>query len=44
VVVPFVQTVFPQARIVPVVVASTDMETAVRFGDTLASVLKTKTF
>lgn len=42
VVVPFVQTVFPQARIVPVVVASTDMETAVRFGDTLASVVKNK--
>ncbi|HNZ64566.1 MAG TPA: AmmeMemoRadiSam system protein B [Smithella sp.] len=42
VVVPFVQTVFPRARIVPVVVASTDMETAVRFGNVLASVLHNK--
>ena len=39
VVVPFVQAIFPKARIVPVVVASTDTETAVRFGRVLANVL-----
>lgn len=42
VMVPFIQVVFPKAKIVPVVVGSPDMETCVRFGQALAKVLKNK--
>jgi len=40
--VPFIQVVFPKARIVPVVVGSQDMQTCIRFGQALAKVLKNK--
>ncbi|MCE5212612.1 MAG: AmmeMemoRadiSam system protein B [Deltaproteobacteria bacterium] len=42
VMVPFIQVVFPQAKIVPVVVGSQDMQTCIRFGQALAKVLKNK--
>jgi len=42
VIIPFIQVVFPNARIVPVVVGSQDLETCVRFGRALAKVLKDK--
>ena len=42
VMVPFIQVVFPKAKIVPVVVGSQDMETCIRFGQALAKVLKNK--
>jgi AmmeMemoRadiSam system protein B len=40
--VPFIQVLFPNAKIVPVVVGSQDMQTCVRFGQALAKVLKNK--
>jgi AmmeMemoRadiSam system protein B/AmmeMemoRadiSam system protein A len=42
VMVPFIQVVFPKAKIVPVVVGSQDMQTCIRFGQALAKVLKNK--
>jgi len=42
VVVPFVQVVFPKAKIVPVVVGAPDPRLCSRFGATLAKVLKNK--
>src|SRR5664280_331299 len=42
VMVPFIQVLFPNAKIVPVVVGSQDMETCVRFGQALAKILKNK--
>jgi len=42
VMVPFIQVVFPKAKIVPIVVGSQDMETCIRFGQALARVLKNK--
>ena len=42
VMVPFIQVVFPKAKIVPVVVGSPDMEICTRFGQALAKVLKNK--
>lgn len=42
VMVPFIQVLFPKARIVPVVVGSQDMETCIRFGQVLAKVLKNR--
>lgn len=42
VVVPFIQVVFPNAKIVPIVVGSQDDQTRVRFGQSLAKVLKNK--
>ncbi|MGA2782003.1 MAG: AmmeMemoRadiSam system protein B [Smithella sp.] len=42
VMVPFIQVVFPKAKIVPVVVGSQDMEMCARFGQALAKVLKNK--
>jgi AmmeMemoRadiSam system protein B/AmmeMemoRadiSam system protein A len=42
VMVPFIQVVFPKAKIVPVVVGSQDMRTCIRFGQALAKVLKNK--
>jgi hypothetical protein len=42
VMVPFIQVVFPKAKIVPVVVGSPDMEMCARFGQALAKVLKNK--
>ena len=42
VIVPFVQVVFPEAKIVPVVVGSPDVGMCTRFGQTLAKVLKNK--
>ena len=38
--VPFIQVLFPQAKIVPVVVGTADPELCQRFGETLASVLE----
>jgi AmmeMemoRadiSam system protein B/AmmeMemoRadiSam system protein A len=42
VMVPFIQVIFPKAKIVPVVVGSQDMQTCIRFGQALAKVLKNK--
>ena len=42
VMVPFIQVVFPEAKIVPVVVGSQDRQTCIRFGQALAKVLKSK--
>jgi len=42
VIVPFIQVIFPKAKIVPIVVGSQDMDTCVRFGKALAKVLKNK--
>jgi MEMO1 family protein len=42
VMVPFIQVVFPKAKIVPVVVGSPDMEMCARFGEALAKVLKNR--
>jgi AmmeMemoRadiSam system protein B/AmmeMemoRadiSam system protein A len=42
VMVPFIQVIFPKAKIVPVVVGSPDMQTCTRFGQALAKVLKNK--
>ena len=42
VMVPFIQVVFPKAKIVPVVVGSQDMQVCIRFGQALAKVLKNK--
>ncbi|MGD1153857.1 MAG: AmmeMemoRadiSam system protein B [Syntrophales bacterium] len=42
VIVPFVQVVFPEAKIVPVVVGSPDVGMCTRFGQALAKVLKNK--
>ncbi len=42
VMVPFIQVVFPKAKIVPIVVGSPDMDTCIRFGQALANVLKNK--
>mgnify|MGYP000855182974 CR=1 FL=1 len=42
VVVPFIQVVFPGAKIVPIVVSSHDMNILKRFGQALARVLKNK--
>ncbi len=42
VVVPFIQVVFPKAKIVPIVVGSQDMYICTRFGQALAKVLKNK--
>ena len=42
VMVPFIQVVFPEAKIVPVVVGSPDREICTRFGQALAKVLKNK--
>jgi hypothetical protein len=42
VMVPFIQVVFPKAKIVPVVVGSQDIQTCIRFGQALAKVLKNK--
>jgi hypothetical protein len=42
VMVPFIQVVFPEAKIVPIVVGSPDMDICTRFGQALAKVLKNK--
>jgi AmmeMemoRadiSam system protein B/AmmeMemoRadiSam system protein A len=42
VIVPFIQVLFPKAKIVPVVVASPDREICARFGQALAKVLKNR--
>ncbi len=42
VMVPFIQVVFPRAKIVPVIVGSADMQMCTRFGQALAKVLKNK--
>lgn len=42
VMVPFIQVVFPEAKIVPVVVGSPDREICTRFGQALAKVLKNR--
>jgi len=42
VMVPFIQVIFPQAKIVPVIVGSLDIEICTRFGQALAKVLKNK--
>jgi len=42
VMVPFIQVIFPKAKIVPVVVGSQDMQVCLRFGQALAKVLKNK--
>ncbi|MGD0277796.1 MAG: AmmeMemoRadiSam system protein B [Smithella sp.] len=42
VMVPFIQVVFPKAKIVPIVVGSQDRDTCIRFGQALAQVLKNK--
>lgn len=42
VIVPFIQVVFPKAKIVPVIVGSPDVNTCTRFGQALAKVLKNK--
>jgi AmmeMemoRadiSam system protein B/AmmeMemoRadiSam system protein A len=42
VMVPFIQVIFPKAKIVPVVVGSPDMQICIRFGQALAKVLKNK--
>lgn len=42
VMVPFVQVIFPKAKIVPVVVGSPDVQMCTRFGQALAKVLKSK--
>lgn len=42
VMIPFIQVVFPKAKIVPVVVGSPDREICVRFGQALAKVLKNR--
>jgi len=42
VIVPFIQVIFPEAKIVPIVVGSQDMQTYIRFGQALANVLKNK--
>ena len=42
VIVPFIQVVFPKAKIVPIVVGSQDMYICTRFGQALAKVLKNK--
>ena len=42
VIVPFVQVVFPEAKIVPVVVGTPDVGMCTRFGQALAKVLKNK--
>lgn len=42
VMVPFIQVVFPKAKIVPVIVGSQDGQTCIRFGQALAKVLKNK--
>lgn len=42
VIVPFVQVIFPNAKIVPVVVGSPDVQMCSRFGKALAKVLKNK--
>jgi hypothetical protein len=42
VIVPFVQVVFPKAKIVPVIVGSPDLRMSSRFGQALAKVLKNK--
>ncbi len=38
--VPFIQVLFPAAKIVPVIVATNDLNTCVRFGQALARILK----
>jgi hypothetical protein len=40
--VPFIQVVFPKAKIVPVIVGSQDIQTCIHFGQALAKVLKNK--
>jgi AmmeMemoRadiSam system protein B/AmmeMemoRadiSam system protein A len=40
VIVPFVQVLFPKAKIVPVIVGAADIDMCTRFGRTLASVVK----
>lgn len=40
VIVPFVQVLFPKAKIVPVIVGAPDIDMCTRFGKTLASVVK----
>ncbi len=40
--VPFIQVIFPKARIVPVVVGTDDLKTCSRFGQVLAKVLKNR--
>lgn len=42
VIVPFIQVVSPQAKIVPIIVGSQDMNVLTRFGQTLARTLKNK--
>jgi AmmeMemoRadiSam system protein B/AmmeMemoRadiSam system protein A len=42
VIVPFIQVVFPKAKIVPVIVGSQDIYICTRFGQALAKVLKNK--
>ncbi|MCX5846439.1 MAG: AmmeMemoRadiSam system protein B [Deltaproteobacteria bacterium] len=42
VIVPFVQVLFPKAKIVPAVVGSPDVQMCARFGQTLAKVLKNR--
>jgi AmmeMemoRadiSam system protein B/AmmeMemoRadiSam system protein A len=42
VIVPFVQVVFPKAKIVPVIIGSPDLPMSSRFGQALAKVLKNK--
>ncbi len=40
--IPFVQTLFPRARIVPVVIGEPDLQVCKRFGETLARVVKNR--
>jgi hypothetical protein len=42
VIVPFVQVIFPRARIVPVIIGAPDVQMCMRFGQALAKVLKHK--
>ncbi|KUG23217.1 putative acr [hydrocarbon metagenome] len=42
VMVPFIQIVFPKAKIVPIVIGSQNIQTCIRFGQALAKVLKNK--
>jgi hypothetical protein len=42
VMVPFIQVIFPEAKIVPAVVGSPDMQMCTRFGQALAKVLKNR--
>jgi AmmeMemoRadiSam system protein B/AmmeMemoRadiSam system protein A len=42
VIVPFVQVLFPQAKIVPIIVGAPDVDLCIRFGQSLAKVLRNR--